>query len=135
MSAKPNKISDLDGDGLRPKCRDEKHSHVQKHETGRNMTISDKMDEAVQAVILFQHLPDEAIVRLPTVLALFPVSDGQVWRMVRDGSFPSPVKLADRAIGWKAGAIREFLRKDRPVAEVGSNPVGRGRKEGVDHAH
>ena len=97
------------------------------------MTISDKMDEAVQAVILFQHLPDEAIVRLPTVLALFPVSDGQVWRMVRDGSFPSPVKLADRAIGWKAGAIREFLRKDRPVAEVGSNPVGRTRKEADTH--
>ena len=97
------------------------------------MTATEKMDEAVQAVILFPHLPDEAIVRLPTVLALFPVSDGQVWRMVREGNFPSPVKLADRAIGWKAGAIREFLRKDRPVAEVGSNPVGRGRKEGASN--
>lgn len=132
---KPNKINGLDGSGLRGKCRDARTSHVQKHETRLKMTATDKMDEAVQAVILFQHLPDEAIVRLPTVLALFPVSDGQVWRMVREGSFPSPVKLADRAIGWKAGAIREFLRKDRPVAEVGSNPVGRGRKEGESHAH
>lgn len=131
---KPSKINALHDDGLRPICRDARTSHVQKHEAGRNMTISDKMDQAVQAVILFQHLPDEAIVRLPTVLALFPVSDGQVWRMVREGNFPSPVKLADRAIGWKAGDIREFLRKDRPAAETGSNPVGRGRGEGVNHA-
>lgn len=92
------------------------------------------VNETAQSVALFSHLPDDALVRLPTVLALFPVSDGQVWRMVREGNFPSPVKLADRAIGWRAGDIREFLRKDRPVAAVGSNPAGRGRKEGESHA-
>lgn len=52
---------------------------------------------------------DDAVVRLSTVLGVYPVSK-TAWRDgVRSGRFPRPVKLGPRAIGWRAGQIRELL--------------------------
>jgi predicted DNA-binding transcriptional regulator AlpA len=55
------------------------------------------------------NLPTIGYVRLPTILALFPVSAATWWNMVRDGKAPKPVKLGPRITAWKAAEIRKLL--------------------------
>lgn len=59
--------------------------------------------------------PDDAFVRLPVVQALFACSPATVWRGVRQGRIPKPVKLSARTTGWKVGGLRLAL------AAVGSS--------------
>ncbi|MFM9914143.1 MAG: helix-turn-helix transcriptional regulator [Methylophilaceae bacterium] len=66
-------------------------------------------------VAVFNQLPDEAFVRLPTVRALFACSSASVWRGVRAGRIPKPVKLSERTTGWRVGELRVAL------AEVGNH--------------
>lgn len=55
------------------------------------------------------------ILRLPEVLKTTGLSRTTVWRMVKAGTFPPPVKLSNRAIGWLRSDIEEWVR-NRPVA-------------------
>jgi len=50
-------------------------------------------------------LPSSAIIRLPDVLRLFPVSKSRWWDGVRKGEYPKPVKLSVRSRGWRIGDI------------------------------
>jgi prophage regulatory protein len=54
-------------------------------------------------------LPTIGYVRLPAILAVFPVSKATWWNMVRDGKAPRSVKLGPRITAWKAAEIRAFL--------------------------
>jgi prophage regulatory protein len=38
--------------------------------------------------------------RLPQVLEVFPVSKSTLWKMIREGRFPRPVKLSARTSAW-----------------------------------
>lgn len=44
----------------------------------------------------FDSLPDLAFVRLPVVQALFACSRATVWRRVKSGRIPAPVKFSER---------------------------------------
>jgi predicted DNA-binding transcriptional regulator AlpA len=54
--------------------------------------------------------------RLPAVLALYPVSAATWWRGVKSGRFPKPVKLGPNSTAWKAEDIAELIER-----------VGKGR--------
>jgi len=54
-------------------------------------------------------LPEAGFVRLPTVLAVYPVSRSTWWLGVKDGRFPKPVKLGPRTTAWRVSDIRELL--------------------------
>jgi len=54
-------------------------------------------------------LPEAGFIRLPTVLAVFPVSKTTLWEMIKKGTFPKPVKLGPRISAWPVEAIRAFL--------------------------
>ena len=41
------------------------------------------------------------ILRLPAVLRMTGLSRTTVYRMVAEHTFPAPVKLAKRAVGWR----------------------------------
>lgn len=43
---------------------------------------------------------------IPHVL---PFSHATLWRMVKAGKFPAPVKLSERVTAWKSSAIVEWL--------------------------
>jgi prophage regulatory protein len=43
--------------------------------------------------------------------AIFPFSSATLWRMVKAGTFPKPVKLAPRITAWRVEQIREFIDK------------------------
>jgi predicted DNA-binding transcriptional regulator AlpA len=47
--------------------------------------------------------------RLPQVLDLFPVSASTLWKLVKTGDFPAPVKLAPNVTGWDAAAVNAHL--------------------------
>lgn len=58
----------------------------------------------------FDALPNSAHVRVPVVMALFACSPATVWRGVRNGRLPKPVKLFERASAWNVGALRLALK-------------------------
>ena len=58
----------------------------------------------------FQHLPDDAVVRLPIVRALYGVSAPTVWRWSKDGRLPAPIKRGG-VTGWQVGALRAAMAR------------------------
>lgn len=54
-------------------------------------------------------LPETGLVRLPAILAVFPVSKSTWWIGVKSGKYPQPVKLGPRITAWYAGDIRKLI--------------------------
>lgn len=46
--------------------------------------------------------------RLPQVLAIIPISRSQWWEGVRQGRYPSSLKLGPRTTAWRTEDIREL---------------------------
>jgi predicted DNA-binding transcriptional regulator AlpA len=90
-----------------------------------NPTSSNKLnalDIAAQQVIPratgFDALPNSAYVReaqlvyspsRPDSTAPLPVSAPTLWRKVKAGTFPKPIKLSERVTAWNVGAVRAWL--------------------------
>jgi len=61
--------------------------------------------------------PQIGYLRLPQVLAIFPISRSAFWAGVKSGKYPQPVKLSPRCTAWRAEDIHALLRSvDRGVA-------------------
>ncbi len=58
----------------------------------------------------FDELPNSAYVSLEVVARLFGISNPTVWRWVKSGHLPNPVKLGPNSTRWAVGALRERLR-------------------------
>ena len=56
------------------------------------------------------------ILRPPRVQALTGLSRSTIWRMVKDGSFPRPVRLGMRSIGWRESDVMHWL-ETRPTVD------------------
>lgn len=57
-----------------------------------------------------QHfIPEVGFVRLPQILAVYPVSRATWWRGVSEGRYPQPVKIAPRVTAWRAEDIRALI--------------------------
>ena len=52
-----------------------------------------------------------AILRLPTVKARTGLSRSTIYLRVAEGSFPAPVSLGGRAVGWIEAEITEWLNQ------------------------
>jgi prophage regulatory protein len=72
---------------------------------------------------VFDALPDSAYVRAaqliqspyrPLSTALLPFSAPTLWRKVKAGTFPSPIKLSERITAWNVGAVRAWLLEKEP---------------------
>lgn len=77
----------------------------------------------------------EHFVRLPVVRELTGVSTAQLYRMMRDGSFPRAIVLGPNARAWRLSEIKAWqvervaardTGKDAPLRAVNPN-IGRGR--------
>lgn len=51
-------------------------------------------------------IPEVGYLRLPQVLAVFPVSKSSWWAGVKRGTYPQPVKLGPRTTAWRAADVR-----------------------------
>ena len=60
--------------------------------------------------------PVETYLRPAQVLAHVPVSRSTLWRWVRDGKFPKPVKLGVMTSAWRASDVAAWL--EQASAEV-----------------
>lgn len=67
---------------------------------------------------VFDHLPDSALLReadlvrspkRPHATPPLPFSAPTLWRMVKAGTFPKPIKLTQRVTAWKVGDVRAWL--------------------------
>lgn len=70
--------------------------------------------------------PDR-ILRINTVLDMTGLSRSTMYRKIAAGSFPKPIKIAERCAGWRQSAITEWLHnpifyeaRNSVVAEVRS---------------
>ncbi|POA99826.1 hypothetical protein C2134_04440 [Chromobacterium sinusclupearum] len=81
--------------------------------TGKPIKITD-----AQAGILATYgaLPATGYVRLSDLRPIIPLSDSSIWRRVKAGTFPAPVKLSERVTAWKAEDIRQWLDEQGQAA-------------------
>ena len=56
------------------------------------------------------------ILRLPEVCKTTGLSKTTIWRMVKAGTFPPPVQLSPRAVGWRRSDIEKWLENRPAVA-------------------
>lgn len=54
------------------------------------------------------------------VLALFPISRSQLWKLIKEERFPAPVKLSPKCSLWRGGDLRQIgekltTKKTKPV--------------------
>jgi prophage regulatory protein len=52
---------------------------------------------------------DDRILRRPEVEARCGLSRSTIYVMIAEGTFPRPVRLGKRAVGWPESAIAEWL--------------------------
>ncbi len=57
----------------------------------------------------FEILPCDAFARQSQVLEVAPISPAHMWREIKAGRFPAPVKLSERVTAWRVGDIRAWL--------------------------
>ena len=67
----------------------------------------------------FDALPDSAFIRearlvqspkRPDCPAPLPFSGPTLWRKVKAGTFPKPLKLSERITAWKVGDVRSWIK-------------------------
>jgi len=61
------------------------------------------------ALVNFDSMPDSAFIRLPVMQFLYGVSSASIWRGVKNGTVPKPVKLTERTTAWNVGQVRAAL--------------------------
>ncbi len=62
------------------------------------------------AVVPFSAYPDDALVRLTTVMWLSGQSKSAVYAAAKDGTMPAPEKIGrSRSSGWRVGELRRWL--------------------------
>ena len=53
---------------------------------------------------------NQAFIRQPAVLKdVLPVSASTLWRYVKAGKFPKPIKLSERVTAWRSEDIRAWI--------------------------
>ena len=91
---------------------------------------ADKAGQATSRVNAanFDTLPDSAFIResqlvqspkRPETQAPLPFSAPTLWRKVKAGTFPKPVKLSDRVTAWKVGDVRAWIASHCAMQQAG----------------
>lgn len=57
----------------------------------------------------FDILPDSAVVRDTTVIAVLGIGRATWWKGVADEIYPPALKLGPRSVGWRVSDIRRIL--------------------------
>jgi predicted DNA-binding transcriptional regulator AlpA len=58
---------------------------------------------------MLSNISENALLRLPQVLTLIPISRSSWWAGVKTGRYPQPVKLEPRTTAWRAADIAALL--------------------------
>lgn len=63
-------------------------------------------------------IPEVGFLRLPQVLAVFPISRSAWWAGVKAGQYPAAVKLSPRCTAWRAEDIRALIERSAERARA-----------------
>lgn len=87
--------------------------HTSTANTGKTIKIAD-----AQSCISSTYgvLPVTGFVRLADLRQIIPLSDSSIWRRVKAGTFPAPLKLSPRVTVWRSEAIRQWLDEQGQAA-------------------
>jgi prophage regulatory protein len=55
------------------------------------------------------------LLREPDVLQIIQISRSTLWRLVRQGTFPRPLKLSVGATAWKADEVEDWIETRKRV--------------------
>jgi len=66
-----------------------------------------KSSKLAEQLELFNSLPNCALVALPVVCAIRGRSSASIWRDVRAGRCPAPIKIGTRCTRWRVGDLRQ----------------------------
>jgi len=69
--------------------------------------------QAVDSLAAFDTLPNAAHVRLPVLRGLYGAGPATIWRWVKSGRLPKPVKLGPQVTAWNVGELRQHLAQCR----------------------
>ena len=60
----------------------------------------------------------DRILRLPAVMERTGLKRSTLYDWMRQGTFPQPIKLGERAVGWPESAVAEWIasRTPKPAA-------------------
>lgn len=57
-------------------------------------------------------LPESGYLRQSQLIPIIvPFSSATLWRKVKSGAFPAPIKLSERITAWKVEDIRDWMAK------------------------
>lgn len=73
---------------------------------------------------------NDSFLRLPQVCARTGLSRSTVYARMNEGSFPVPVSLGDRAVGWVENEISAWIANRIEAGRVGPGAGPRGRRAG-----
>ena len=60
---------------------------------------------------MFSNIPSTGFLRLPQILAIFPISKSSWWEGCRTGRYPKPIKLGPRTTVWRAEDIAAMMQR------------------------
>jgi len=60
----------------------------------------------------FDKYPNSAHVESDVFMLLTNLSRTSMWRGIKNGNLPQPVKFGDRKLSFNVGEIRDFLKKE-----------------------
>lgn len=58
----------------------------------------------------------DRMLRIAEIRQITGVSAATIWRWVKEGTYPAPVKLGPNSVGWRESEIREWLESREPAA-------------------
>lgn len=73
----------------------------------QNEKAQRKAAKLAETIALYNNLPNEALVPVQVVCALLGRSRTSVWRDVKAGLCPAPVKAGLRSTRWRVGDLRK----------------------------
>ena len=59
--------------------------------------------------ISVEHEPRVYVVRMRQLISLIGLSRSTIYVLVSKGRFPVPIRLGDKAVGWRVNEIEEWL--------------------------
>ena len=62
-----------------------------------------------------------AILRLPAVKARTGLSRSTIYLRISEGSFPKPVSLGGRAVGWIEAEVNDWLNQQIEISRKAAN--------------
>ena len=74
-------------------------------------------DVSKASLELFDSLPTNAHLRLPVMLCIYGCSRATLYRNIKKGVVPKPLRLGERISVWRVGCVRESLEQLRSPAQ------------------